>query len=121
LEIDTFLLQDKASRRAFERCPVDVPVILISIHRGTTSFHEARTADVCEGGMGVLSSAPLVPHQPISVEFTVPLANQLLKLKAVVRHQRTPDGSNGADRFGLQFLAATLAQKNQLKRLAQAC
>jgi hypothetical protein len=117
LDENTLLLQEQACRRAHERTAVDVPVILISTHRGTTSFHEARTADLCEGGMGVVTSAPLTAHQAISIEIVVPLANQLLKLNAVVKHQRACEALGG-DCYGLEFYAATEAQRKQLKRMA---
>jgi len=118
LEENAFLLQ-QACRRTFERASVEIPVTLISINRGTTNLYEARTADLSEGGMGIVTSAPLVPNQPISIEFTVPLANQLLKLSAVVKHQfrLDPDAGDG-DRYGLEFSAATTAQRNQIKRVA---
>jgi c-di-GMP-binding flagellar brake protein YcgR len=117
LDENTLLLHEQACRRAFERTAVDVPVMLISTHRGTTSFHEARTADLCEGGMGVVTSAPLTPHQSISIEIVVPLANQLLKLNAVIKHQRSCPSMSG-DCYGLEFYAATEAQRKQLKRMA---
>jgi c-di-GMP-binding flagellar brake protein YcgR len=117
LDENTFLLQQQASRRAFERSFVDIPVTLISISRGTTNLYEARTADLSEGGMGLVTSAPLVPNQPVSIEFTIPLVNQLLKLTAIVKHQLAIEAGE-SDRYGLEFSQATVAQRNQIKRLA---
>jgi c-di-GMP-binding flagellar brake protein YcgR len=119
LDENTFLLEQD-SRRAFERTAVDLPVMLIATSRGTTTFHEARTADLSEGGIGLVTSAPLVPHQPISVEIIIPLANQLLKLNAVVKHQRAGE-NKGGDYYGLEFFAATEAQRKQIKRMAYDC
>jgi hypothetical protein len=99
------------SRRACERFRLALPIVLITSNYGTTVISKGRTSDLSEGGMRVHSDASLRDGQPVSVEFTLPLLSQLVKMRATVKHRSD-------DLYGLQFDQASEQQLHQIRELA---
>jgi c-di-GMP-binding flagellar brake protein YcgR len=97
-------------RRRHKRVSLELPVTLISTTYGTTNIVDARTVDVSESGLGVVSTSALPQRHPVSVEMKVPLQEMILKIAAEVLHR-----SDG--RYGLRFLSLTEAQLNHLRRM----
>lgn len=88
-----------------------MPVVLITAHYGTAIIKNGRTADLSEGGMKVIVDTPLLDGQTVSIEFTVPVVSQLLKMRALVRHCHD-------NLYGLQFDEATDQQKHHIRMMA---
>lgn len=97
-------------RRQHRRSTADLPVVLITTGYGSTTIASARTSDLSEGGMAVITGANLALKNTLSIEFKVPLDNVLLKLQAEVAHQRQ-------GRYGLRFLAISEHQRDQLRKM----
>lgn len=102
--------ESRSPRRAHPRIEVEFPVVLVCSHMGKARIEHARALDLGPGGLGIHTEARLRAEQPVSVEFTLPLASVPLKMDAAIKHH--VDG-----RYGLQFLYLTAEQANLLKRM----
>jgi c-di-GMP-binding flagellar brake protein YcgR len=100
-----------ATRRAFERLQVHVPVVVISSTYGTTVISSGRTSDLSEAGMAVITAASLAPGQNVSIEFSIPSTNQKMKIQAVVRHKEQ-------NLYGFEFASPSNAQRTQIQKFA---
>ena len=95
-------------RRMHRRMTIEVPVVLISSHIGTTKISSARSFDLSAGGIRVQKMTNLLADQPVSIEFRLPMAKDLIKMNAVVRHA-------GEQFYGLEFHQTTQHQLEQIK------
>ncbi len=109
------LSNDKRSptehQRRFPRYHFDTRIQASVFREGLTTMLWGRTSELGEDGLGATLSGALLLGEVVSVEFALPIAPHVMKLKAVVRR------SEGL-RCGFEFLVVTEAQRLALR---QAC
>jgi TonB family protein len=89
--------QGAVAKRRVPRYKLAVPLDLTVLRSGIPGTVPARSVEIGEGGMGVLSATQLVVGESVRVEFLIPHTSTPVRATAVVRYQR--GGS-----FGLEFL-----------------
>ena len=110
MNVEEISLKNVPSRRACERVSLSLPVTLIASNLGSAIISHGRTFDLSECGIGIATDVALQPGQPVSLEFSVPLRSQLIKVRAMVKHH--------SDNFyGLQFDQATEQQLRQIRKI----
>ncbi len=90
-------------RRRYFRCPVEIPVELVSVAKRTV---HGRSLNISEGGMAVTAAAPFGPGDQIQLQFTLPADEFRFVLDATVCWAKE-------QRFGLQFLSPPQTSKLQ--------
>jgi hypothetical protein len=80
---------------------------------GVTTALWGRTSEVGMDGVGVTLSGELKAGEVVSVEFPVPMAPMVMRVRAIVRY------SDGL-RCGLEFLVVTNEQRETMRQLCEA-
>jgi hypothetical protein len=97
-----------ARHRRFPRRRFDVRILVSVFREGATSMLWGRTNELGADGLGATLSGGLTVGEVVSMEFPVPIAPHIMKVRAVVRYT---DGL----RCGFEFLVMTGAQKETLR------
>ena len=74
--------------RRWIRTPIGVQVTATTLRSGVPEEIPGRTRDVCEKGMGVVLAGQLGPGEGAIVEFLLPFAQQSIRRRSIVRHQK---------------------------------
>lgn len=98
--------------RQFPRYPADLRLAVKVFRKGETLSLWGRSNELAQDGVGGTLTGPLEPGEVVSLEFTVPLVVQPLKLRAVVRYR-------SGLRHGFEFLALTDKQRDALRRACE--
>jgi len=83
--------------RRSPRCRIDVSVQVSVFREGQTTTYWGRAGELGQNGMGATLGGELQIGEVVSIEFPIPLAPYIMKLRAVVRY------SKGV-RYGFEFL-----------------
>ena len=96
----------KADRRLrrFSRSRFDVRIQAAVFREGVTSTYWGRTSELGENGIGATLSGEFQVGEVVSLEFPIPIAPHVMKVRAAVRY------SNGLH-CGFEFLVVTREQK----------
>jgi hypothetical protein len=97
-----------ARDRRFPRRRFDVRIQVSVFREGVTSVLWGRTNELSADGLGATLSGELTVGEVVSMEFPVPIAPHVIKVRAVVRYT---DGL----RCGFEFLVVTGKQKETLR------
>jgi len=92
-------------RRRAKRAPYNTPVrLLLTGPQGETV--DARTEDISEGGLLVLSQVACKIDQRVVVRFALPMEGKIVGVEAVVRWMRAAQGSHapGIRAIGIEFV-----------------
>jgi len=103
---------EPAQKRRFERYRYDVRMEVTVFRDGETTRLWGRTNEVGEDGVGATITGELKSGEVVSVEFPIPIAPLVMKLRAIVRY------SDGL-RCGLEFLVVSAQQRETMRQLCQ--
>lgn len=98
------------SARRFPRYPVDIRLSVQVFRSGETTSFWGRSNELGEDGVGGTLTGELEPGEVVSMELSLPLAAQPMKLRALVRYRT-------GLRHGFEFLALTGQQRDMLRRV----
>jgi len=101
----------KHLRRA-PRWRFDVRIKVSVFREGVTTLLWGRTNELGVNGIGATLSGELTAGEVVGMEFPVPVAPQVIKMRAIVRYT---DGL----RCGFEFLVVTGEQKETLRRTCE--
>jgi len=74
--------------RRWMRTPIGVQVTATTLRSGVPEEIPGRTKDVCEKGMGLVLAGQLGPGEGAIVEFLLPFAQQSIRRRSIIRHQK---------------------------------
>ena len=74
--------------RRWLRTPIGVQITATTLRSGVPEEIPGRTKDVCEKGMGLVLAGQLAPGEGAIVEFLLPFAQQSIRRRSIVRHQK---------------------------------
>ena len=100
------------SARRFPRYAVDVRLSVQVFRSGETTSLWGRSNELGEDGVGGTMTGELEPGEVVSMELSLPLAIQPLKLRALVRYRT-------GLRHGFEFLAVNAQQRDILRRVCE--
>jgi hypothetical protein len=101
-----------SKKRRFERYRYDVRMEVAVFRNGETMRLWGRTNEVGEDGVGATITGELKSGEVVSVEFPIPIAPLIMKLRAIVRY------SDGL-RCGFEFLVVTSQQRETMRQLCE--
>ena len=98
--------------RRFPRRPFDVRIEVAVLREGAKASLWGRTNELGMDGVGATLSGELGTGEVVGVEFPIPVAPYLMKVRAIVRY------SQGL-RCGFEFLVVTGEQREYLRRACE--
>ncbi len=99
--------------RRFSRYRFDVRIQVSVFREGQTTAYWGRTSELGQDGIGATLSGELKNGEVVSLDFPIPVAPHLMKLRAVVRY------SDGL-RCGCEFLVVTKEQRLAIRQVCVA-
>lgn len=99
-------------RRRFPRWRLDVRIQVSVFREGVTTLLWGRTNELGADGIGATLSGELTAGEVVGMEFPIPVAPHVMKVRAIVRY------SQGL-RCGFEFLVVTGEQKETLRRTCE--
>jgi len=99
-------------QRRFTRYPFDARINVTVFRGGVTTILWGRASELGLDGIGATLSGELKDGEVVALEFPIPLAPLVMKVRAIVRY------SEGL-RCGFEFLIVTDEQKETLRRLCE--
>jgi hypothetical protein len=100
-------LQPGYRPRIGSRRSMAVPLSVTVLRSGVPDEVPGRSVDLCDGGLGAILAAELLPGELVGVEFQLPHGGPVLAKARVCYHQRL--------RYGLQFLAIPAEQRAMIE------
>ena len=97
-------------RRRFPRHYLDVRIQIAVFRDGRTSTLWGRTSEIGADGVGATLSGRLNSGEVVSMEFVIPVAPHVIKVRGIVRY------TYGLH-CGFEFLALTEAQRQVLQQV----
>jgi len=94
-------------KRRHERYRTDFPVKATVLRDSGYEGLAGRCGDIGHGGMGVVFNAECVKGEVLSLEFSLPLAAEILSVRSIVRYHR-------GFLHGLEFLGLTGEQQEAI-------
>lgn len=101
-----------AHPRRFPRWRLDVRIQVSVFREGVTTLLWGRTNELGADGVGATLSGELAVGEVVSMEFPIPIAPFLMRVRAIVRY-------NHGLRCGFEFLVVTGEQKETLRRTCE--
>jgi len=99
-------------RRRFSRWRFDVRIQVSVFREGVTTLLWGRTNELGADGIGATLSGELAAGEVVGMEFPIPVAPNVIKVRAIVRY------TEGL-RCGFEFLVVTSTQKDTLRRTCE--
>jgi serine/threonine protein kinase len=91
-----------APRRRYRRAPYVTPVRIVSAARVV----DARSEDISEGGLLVLSPEPFAEGETVQLRLALPTTGEMTQVQALVRWVRPRPGVARGCALGLEFTSA---------------
>ncbi len=104
---------DSRSLRRFPRYPLDVRVSVHVFRSGGSISFWGRSSELGEDGVGATLTGELEVGEVVSMDLSLPMAAFPIKFRALVRFR------NGL-RHGFEFLALSVAQRDEIRRVCKA-
>lgn len=98
--------------RRYPRYRYDARVLVSVFREGATTEYWGRSNEIGLDGVGATLTGELKIGEVVSLEFPIPLAPRMMRLRAIVRY------SDGL-RFGCEFLVVTEEQKDLIQRVCE--
>jgi len=98
--------------RRFPRWHLDARIQVSVFRKGDTALFWGRTSELGEDGIGATLSGELTTGEVVTLEFPIPIAPFVMKVRAIVRY------SHGLS-CGFEFLVVTGEQKETLRRTCE--
>lgn len=102
----------RGKKRRFPRYAVDLRLRLQVLREGATASFWGRSRELGQDGIGGTFTGELSPGEVVSMEFTVPLAVQPIKVRAIVRYR-------SGLYHGFEFLTLNQEQRNIVCRACE--
>lgn len=99
-------------RRRYQRFRFDVRIQLSVFRKGVTTLLWGRTSELGADGIGATLSGELAVGEVVGMEFPIPVAPHVMKVRAIVRY------SQGL-RCGFEFLVVTSEQRDLMSRTCE--
>ena len=99
-------------RRRFPRFRFDVRIQVSAFRKGVTTLLWGRTSELGADGIGATLSGELAVGEVVGMEFHIPVAPHVMKVRAIVRY------SQGL-RCGFEFLVVTSEQRDMMRRTCE--
>jgi TonB family protein len=99
---------EEASRRAFLRHQIGVPLDLIALRSGVPENLPGRCTDISESGVGAVVAGELTSGQQVAVELRLPGVGVPVRARALVRYQSQL-------RCGLEFSGLSMEQREMIR------
>ena len=99
----------KKNERRYARHEVDMRVLVQVFRDGNTVAVWGRSNEMGEDGISATLTGELAPGEVVTMEFTLPLSTDAMRLRAVVRYR-------GGFRYGFEFLTLRDAQRSAIRR-----
>jgi TonB family protein len=96
------------SRRRVPRFGVRAPLNVTVLRSGIPDTLPGRSVNLCERGIAAVLAGELVPGEAVGIELELPLAQDALRARAMVRYQDTL-------RCGLEFIGMTAGQRASIR------
>jgi PilZ domain len=103
---------ENSKTRRFDRYRYDVRMEVAVFRDGETTRLWGRTNEIAQDGVGATVTGELKSGEVVSVEFPIPIAPLMMKLRAIVRY------SDGL-RCGFEFLVVTAQQRETMRQLCE--
>src|ERR1700683_2216508 len=100
--------QDQPSRRRWLRYRVQALLDVTVVRSGVPDILPGRSVNLGEGGLSAVRAGELLPGDDVGVEIRLPLAADLLRTRAVVRH-------HDKLRLGLEFVGLSAEQRAAIR------
>ena len=100
------------SRRRVPRFHVQAPVDVTVLRSGIPDTVPGRSVNVCERGVAAVLAGELVPGESVGIEVRLPLQQDSLQARALVRYQDKL-------RCGLEFVGLTAEQRSAIRDWAK--
>jgi hypothetical protein len=100
------------SKRRYPRYSLDVRMLVHIFRAGVTTTIWGRSTMIGKEGIGGTLTGDLEMGEVVGLEFTVPLFQHPVKLRAIVRYK------NGFQ-YGFEFLAVDAMQKQAIERACE--
>ena len=97
-------------QRRFPRYAYDVHIQISVFREANTTKYSGRSCDLSLHGLGSILSGELQVGEVVSVEFSIPMPPQLMKLRAVVRYKK-------GLQYGVEFLVVDDVQSLALREV----
>ena len=104
--------RDSRCKRRYPRYSLDVRMLVHIFRAGVTTTIWGRSTMIGKEGIGGTLTGDLEMSEVVGLEFTVPLFQHPVKLRAIVRYK------NGFQ-YGFEFLAVDAMQKQALERACE--
>ena len=101
-----------ASRRRVPRFEVQAPLDVTVLRSGIPDTVPGRSVNVCERGVGAVLAGELVPGESVGIEVRLPLQQDSLRTRALVRYQDKL-------RCGLEFVGLSAEQRSAIREWAK--
>ena len=99
-------------KRRYPRYSLDVRILVHIFRAGVTTTIWGRSTMIGKEGIGATLTGDLEMGEVVGLEFTVPLFQHPVKLRAIVRYK------NGFQ-YGFEFLAVDAMQKQAIERACE--
>ena len=99
-------------QRRYPRCVVDMRVLVQVFRSGNFESIWGRSHEIGEDGISATLTGRLESGEVVSMEFTLPVATETVKLRAAVRY-------HSGFRYGFEFLTLSDAQRETIHRALQ--
>lgn len=99
-------------KRRFPRYHSDVRVVATMVRNHEEVVVDGRCSLLSEGGMGGIIASELVLGDVVSLEFCLPVAEDPIQVRAVVRYR------NGLY-YGLEFVALSPEQRQAIRKFCK--
>jgi TonB family protein len=96
------------SRRRVPRFGVRAPLNVTVLRSGIPDTVPGRSVNLCERGIAAVLAGELVPGEAVGIELELPLAQDALRARAMVRYQDTL-------RCGLEFIGMSAEQRASIR------
>src|SRR5882757_5968628 len=105
--------QDQPSRRRGLRYRVQAPLDVTVLRSGIPDTLPGRSVNLGEGGLAAVLAGELLPGEAVGVEIRLPMATDLLRTRALVRH-------HDKLRSGMEFVGLSMEQQIAIRDWAKA-
>jgi len=99
---------DQPSRRRGQRYRVQAPLDVTVLRSGIPDTLPGRSVNLGEGGIAAVLAGELLPGEAVGVEIRLPLTNDPLRTRALVRH-------HDKLRSGLEFVGLSVEQQAAIR------
>jgi PilZ domain-containing protein len=111
-EVTSAKTEPGVSARRYARYVADIKLTVEVFRSGERTALWGHANEIGEDGVGGTLTGPVEPGEVVSMELSLPLAAQPIRLRALVRYR-------SGLRHGFEFLAVSTQQRDILRRVCE--